>query len=138
MQFNVRRMKIAKPSAYDGLSVSEVKRTVELSAYPLRLDGFAAVLCAANQFGILHRMLAIAPCTQRDGSFFLSSFRSKRSFRLGAAPLTAVDCRSHYHSSPVKQSFLLVTAVEFALHLEKNEILFAEKKKQLPISISGL
>lgn len=118
--YNVRRKKDAKHSAYEEVSVSDSKKTVELVRDLPRPGGHAVVLCNAQQFAIWHRFFAAVPSAQHNGSSYSSSSGSKEVFMVSAALLTVVDLPSSHRRNLPNKFWARVIVVDFALHLEKN------------------
>lgn len=94
----------------------------------LRPGGHALLYSTAQQFEIWRRMLAVHPSTQHDCSSSSSTSGSKRFSMVSASLGRLWTIYSTNRNNPLRKSCVLVTVVEFALHLKKNSKIFAEEK----------
>lgn len=71
----------AKQSAYDALSLSDLKETAELVTDLRGPGGLPVMFCPAQQFELWQRFFAAVLLTQHDGLSPSSSSRSKKIHR---------------------------------------------------------
>lgn len=129
--YSVRRLRKAKNSAHDNLSVKDMRTTLELDAELLRPNGHEIIFCTAQQFAVWHTLFRVPKSTHDDGSSSSSATPSRDLFMVIAAPLTFVDEPFRKHNNSARKSCVLATSVEFVMHVKKNKLSPVADKKMV-------
>lgn len=85
--YNFRRLKKSKNSAFDKLSLKDMKKTLEIIADFLRPGEHGILFCTAQHSGVLHSVFSAHRFTQSDSLFSSSASISRDMFMVSAAPL---------------------------------------------------